>query len=661
MTEVAQGWPFLVARGRRVGYRTVLAPPFLPGVHAEALGRATGALPGAAAPQIVEVDDPQAGRLSVGYRSQQLTGADLAEIPRGELLTDDRDQLLDEHGRPLEIVYGVVAREPLEAPLHPGDLATAREQAIASYGRFLADEDGHRVEASTPFALRTGDRRRAAPPRGAGTAPDGAAGAGAIARDSSGSSAGGTAGAPPAPGRPATRGRMLGGSAALGTEGAPPAPGRPVTRGRVLGGAAALGVAVLAGALLAGQPSTSDRDRAVDPAWLNARARGTIRLCTSVPASAAQRRAVRDYNRSARGSTAVLVKLAATRGTTGAASAAPLGRGSGCDVVALDVVALTPFASRHLLYDMTSYLRAGGRQTAFEPWGISTARYDGRLWGVPERLDAAVLYYRADRVHAPRSWQDVYREARPRNRDGLPGLRLQAGEGESLTVAFLELAYAAGAKPIVSADGRTAHVDQPPARAALAFLRDAIRDRVIPAGENGSVSVYERGRTSFLRGPASLAGRLLGDSSGGRDAAGGRTVAAGTAVVALPPWRSGGRSVSILTGDDLVIPRSARSPAGALHLVEFLTSAEQVRRNQRDASLLPVRRDVASGPGAGRRALVRAIDGTHLLMRPQLPRYAEVSAIVSAGIHAALRRPADPATLTLVERAVQRVLDRAAP
>jgi multiple sugar transport system substrate-binding protein len=418
------------------------------------------------------------------------------------------------------------------------------------------------------------------------------------------------------------------------------------------GGAAALGAAVLAGAFLVGQPAAPDRDRAVDPGGLDEPG-GTVRLCTTGSPPPARRRAVRDYNREARGSKALLVKLAAPRGSPGTASAASLGRGSRCDVVAADVVGMARLASRHLLYDLTPYLRADDRQAAFDPRMIRAARYGGRLWGVPARLDAAVLYYRADRVRAPRSWQDLYRQARPREGDGVSGLRPQAA-GESLTIVFLELAYAAGAQPIVSADGKVAHVDQPPTRAALAFLRQGIRDRVtLPgdAGGDGSASLYERGGTSFLRARASLAGRLLGHTSGGGDA-GGRT-----AVAPLPPWRAGGRSVGILTGDELVIPRSAGNPSGALHLVEFLTSAEQVRA---DAAVLPVRRDVASGlPAAG--AAMRAIEHTSLLGRPQLPRWTEVSSIISAGIDAALRHPADRAALELVNRAVQRVLDRNPP
>ena len=603
---------------------------------------------------LCEVDDSQAGRLSVGYVSEQLTGDDLEGVPSDELLTDDRGHVLDEHGRPLDFVYGVVAHESLVAPLHPDDLAAAREQAIASYSRFLRDEDGHRVAASTPFELRT-------------AAHGGAEGGGGAGE---GTTAGGGGGATAGASRGASGGDGASGSGTISGDAPPDGPGpagagiarargQPATRRRMLGGAAALGAAVIAGALLVGQPSAPGRDRAVDPGWLDERPADTTRMCVTASPAAAQRRAVRDYNnRGTRGAKAELVTLPATRRTAGAASAS-LGRGSRCDVVAVDVSALAQLASEHLLYDMTPYLRGGGRQAAFDPSMVRTARYDGRLWGVPAHLDAAVLYYRADRVRAPRSWPDVYRQARQRGSDELLGMRAPAAEDERLTVVFLELAYAAGARQIISADGKTANIDQQQARSALALMRQGIRDGVTPSadpGEEGAATRYERGQASFLRGSASLAGRLLGDATGVGDAP------AGTAVAPLPPWRAGGRSVSILTGSALVIPRSAGSPAGALQLVDFLTSVAQVRRDARDASsVLPVRRDVARAPGAGLRAVTAAIGRTRLLTRPQLPRYAEISAIISAGIRAALRHPADRATLELVDRAVQRVLDRDDP
>jgi hypothetical protein len=141
------GWPFLVARGRHKGYRTVLAPGFLVdlGLH-DRLSEKTG---GACSDmRRVELDIPQAGWLNVLYCSEPLHDTELNGRGGGEAATD-------EHGRPLELLYGIVTRAPLAQPLDQADRSAAREEALGSYRRFLAAEDSFGVESSRALALRT--------------------------------------------------------------------------------------------------------------------------------------------------------------------------------------------------------------------------------------------------------------------------------------------------------------------------------------------------------------------------------------------------------------------------------------------------------------------------------------------------------------------------
>ena len=144
MTESAYGWPFLVARGRERGYRTILAPGFL------TERRLHGLLSDAAngqGPREIEVERPGVGRLTLVCRTEQMTEAEL-DGGRGEGLATD------EHGRPLEILYGIVCRGRLVGRVDDGDLGAARAEALASYRRFLAEENGFGVDTSDAFALR---------------------------------------------------------------------------------------------------------------------------------------------------------------------------------------------------------------------------------------------------------------------------------------------------------------------------------------------------------------------------------------------------------------------------------------------------------------------------------------------------------------------------
>jgi branched-chain amino acid transport system substrate-binding protein len=147
----------------------VLAPGFLVDDNLQwVLAEATGTRGvGAGGARLVELDDARVGPFSIGYTSERLARADVedAGAAGGELLTD-------EHGRPLEVVYGVVSRDRLEAPLDAEDLRTARAQALQSYRRFLADEGGHHADTSAGFALQTRGR-----PREAGVSSSAPAGA----------------------------------------------------------------------------------------------------------------------------------------------------------------------------------------------------------------------------------------------------------------------------------------------------------------------------------------------------------------------------------------------------------------------------------------------------------------------------------------------------
>jgi hypothetical protein len=61
--------------------------------------------------------------------------------------------------------------------------------------------------------------------------------------------------------------------------------------------------------------------------------------------------------------------------------------------------------------------RAGGSglriKDRFIKAPLETATFDGRVWGVPSYTNAALLYYRKDKVSSvPATWQDLCRTSR---------------------------------------------------------------------------------------------------------------------------------------------------------------------------------------------------------------------------------------------------------
>jgi hypothetical protein len=139
-------WPFLVGRGRYEGYRTLLAPSFLVehDMH-ESLSEATPSVP----PGVLgraEVSCPGLGSLALTYTTDGIVDGS------GDS-TNRVGEWTDEHGRPLEMLYGVVAQEPLSDTLTIGDLRRAREEALEAYRSFLGREDDYTVRISQPYSL----------------------------------------------------------------------------------------------------------------------------------------------------------------------------------------------------------------------------------------------------------------------------------------------------------------------------------------------------------------------------------------------------------------------------------------------------------------------------------------------------------------------------
>lgn len=413
-----------------------------------------------------------------------------------------------------------------------------------------------------------------------------------------------------------------------------------------------------------------------DTGWLRDDADGKIVYCSGKDVSESQQRSVDDYNRSsARGtSRARLVDDFGKSETADGQREEYLKRvGKGdCDVVYLDIVYTPEFASKQLLRDMTEYVEARGTER-FDSRLMQTVEYDDKLWAIPKQLDGGVLYQRSDGELAepPASWRDVLERsvALPGEK---PGLRFQLDAYEGLTVVFLELAYAAGAEPIVSDDGASANVDQDETLAALRFMHEAITRHAVPSsvtrlGDRGSLYLFSVGRANFLRGWPYVETQLRSavrkaERSGSSTADARRRTADHHRVEPLPPWSKGGRRVGVLGGHNLVIPRSSKNPEGALHLIDFLTSEEQILRDADRASLAPVLTDLWNRPEVSDDPALRAVDEMEYELRPVIPEYAQVSAAIYKTLRRVLQNDASEERLAealqTIQNDVQAVLDK---
>jgi multiple sugar transport system substrate-binding protein len=236
-------------------------------------------------------------------------------------------------------------------------------------------------------------------------------------------------------------------------------------------------------------------------------------------------------------------------------------RDSECDVFRSDVIWTAEFASQNWLYDMTPYVDKI-KSRMITP-ALETATYDGRVWGVPSYTNAALLYYRKDKVDSPpQTWQQLYQQA-----GNSGGIVFQGAAYEGLTCDWLELAFAAGGS-VLSKDGKSATIDSPQNVQATKLMADAIKQGAAPKAvttymEPESLAAWQTGKYAFMRnwpyayGLSQDTAKLKGKFD----------------VAPLPAFEGAGRA-SILGGGNSVISRYSKNPGGALAVVDFLASQD---------------------------------------------------------------------------------------
>jgi multiple sugar transport system substrate-binding protein len=384
-------------------------------------------------------------------------------------------------------------------------------------------------------------------------------------------------------------------------------------------------------------------------------AQGRVTLCTEEGGVGIQRKTISDFNaRFGPDLRATLVEFPLLADQQYQQfSRLQRARSGKCDVYYSDVVWTADFAHHGWLQDLSRYVERRGRE--FVPAMLETASFDGRQWGVPEQADAGLLFYRKDRISVPpTTWQALYRRAAPTKR-----LRYQASAYEGLTVNFLEIAYAAGAQNIVTAN-RYAHVEQVGALAALQLMVEGLRLGVAPREvvsqtEESSLEAFVRGRADFMRNWPYAYTALQRSKVYSK-------IRRHLGVAALPRW-NGRPPATVLAGHNLVISRFSRNPAAALKLVDYLSSPTVVKQNAIDQSLMPALVALWQDREVQRAlpAFAKLRDAIETARpRPVVPNYQAVSQAISTNVNRALRGDLSPAqALTLANDEMQQALDSA--
>jgi multiple sugar transport system substrate-binding protein len=303
-----------------------------------------------------------------------------------------------------------------------------------------------------------------------------------------------------------------------------------------------------------------------------------------------------------------------------------------CDVFRSDVIWTAEFASQGWLYDLTPYVET--IRDRFIPSSLETATYQDKVWGVPSYTNAALIYYRTDKVdEPPATWQELYQSAAENG-----GIVFQGASYEGLTCDFLELAYAAGGE-VLSQDGTQAVIDSPENVEALRTMVEAINSGAAPKAvttymEPESLAAWQTGKPAYMRNwPYAYALSQDTDRLKGK-----------FDVAPLPEWEGGG-AASILGGGNSVISAFSKNPGGALAVVDFLASEDWQKTLTAEFSQASPLKATWEDPEVQKAIpfhaeLRQAIEQAR--SRPVSPVYPQISQAIYKNVNAAITGQASP-------------------
>lgn len=259
-------------------------------------------------------------------------------------------------------------------------------------------------------------------------------------------------------------------------------------------------------------------------------------------------------------------------------SALLLGR-SPYDLINLDVVWTAKFAAAGWLLDVSDRLSPEA-QAEFLPTSLEAGRYEGRLYRVPWRTDAGLLYYRQDLLDAaglpvPETFGDLVQasETLQGETDVNWGYLWQGRQYEGVSAMFVEVLAGFGGFWI-DAETRDVGLDQPEAIAAVEFLLNTVQQGISPPGvttyqEEETRRLFQNGGAVFMRNWPYAVPLLNSDSSPVKGAVGIRP------MVGTESHEGAG----CLGGWGWGILSSTQHPEAAWRVVEFFTSREAQRQN----------------------------------------------------------------------------------
>ena len=269
--------------------------------------------------------------------------------------------------------------------------------------------------------------------------------------------------------------------------------------------------------------------------------------------------------------------------------------GSAPDMLSLDLIYVPAFASTGQLEDLTKLAHSFKYFDHLSPAHIRLGTYDGHIYGMPLYADGSIMFWNKklfkqaglDPEKGPTTWAELRNDAAKVTALGgdIKGYYFSGACAGCNAFTFLPFVWAQGGD-ILSKDGKTATLDTPAMREAIAFYRDLIKSGFVPGSSQsdtggGFVSTFASGKIGMSPVGAFMIAELN------------KKYPEIDYGVSLIPGKDGGAS-SFVGGDDFVVTagRSSKLPV----IKEFLEYAYSPEQQVVLASHgnLPLRDDIAA-------------------------------------------------------------------
>jgi multiple sugar transport system substrate-binding protein len=315
------------------------------------------------------------------------------------------------------------------------------------------------------------------------------------------------------------------------------------------------------------------------------------------------------------------------------------------DLVMMDIVWLPKFAAAGWLLDLTDQIPPTDLAD-FMPPDLAGGYHNGRLYRLPVRSDAQLLFYRQDwleqaNLAPPETFGDLVAISNQLQQAGVAqwGYVWQGRQFEGLSAVFVDILGGFGGY-WVKPEGLEVGLDRAEAIEAVRFLRSTINQRISPPGVSNyqhedARRLFQQGKTAFMHNwPYAYPLGNADDSP-----------IKGKFGIQPMVHRPGLTGASCLGGWGIGVSKSTAHPEAALRAAQFYASPQAQRLSILNNGYLPTRRSLYADPEilakypffARMSAVVE-----NAVLRPPIAQYAQASDILQRYLSAAITQRMSP-------------------